>query len=480
MSFPTVRFRTAGLLKSSLFFCVFFFCLCLCAQTTVQQRLDKLIENTDFLQTSEVGIYVYDLAHDRALYDSQAGKLYRPASIQKLITSVSALSLLGADTLFNTSLRYTGRVENGILKGDLYVIGGFDPEFDDRSMEALVRMVDSMGIRKIAGSLYGDLSMTDSLYWGPGWSWDDTPYSFQPYLSPLMYNKGCVEVTATPGSKGAPASLSFLPTSTFYTVTNCTVSHSHAAGKFVFDRTWLKGSNALTVSGQVDRKQTDKVNLYTSQDFFMYVLAERLNRRGIATNGYAWGKCPAGTSDVRQIGTVFHSLKEALRSALKKSDNLSAEAIFRKLSLLFPRESRTSSQNGVLVVEKMISQLGMAPEDYKIADGSGVSLYNYVSPRLIVAFLKHAYAHQQIFVPLYESLPVAGVDGTLFNRMKQGKAYRNIHAKTGSVTGVSSLAGFVKMKGGGYAAFCIINQNVLDLRKARTFQDQVCEILAGE
>lgn len=387
--------------------------------------------------------------------------------------------LEGADTLFCTSLCHTGQIKNGVLKGDLYVIGSFDPEFDEKSMQTLAGMVDSLGIRKIEGRLYGDLSMTDSLYWGPGWSWDDTPYYFQPYLSPLMYNKGCVEVTAVPGAKGSPASLTFSPSSSYYTVVNRTASHSPAAGKFVFDRNWLDGGNILTISGNVDRKQTSRVNIYTSQDFFMHVFTERLNRRGIESNGYTWGKCPVGDS-VRQIGTVSHSLRDVLRPALKKSDNLSAEAIFRKFSLLFPRENRTSSENGAYAVEKMISRLGMEPKKYKIVDGSGVSLYNYVSPCLIVAFLKHAYDHKPIFAPLYESLPIAGVDGTLCNRMKQGKAYRNVHAKTGSVTGVSSLAGFVKIAGGGYAAFCIINQNVLDLRKARVFQDQVCEILAGE
>lgn len=475
-----MRFRTAGVLRSCLLLCTLFFCLHVSAQTVLQQRLDKLIENTSFLQTSEVGIYVYDLTHDRPLYDYQAGKLYRPASIQKLITSVSALSMLqGADTLFCTSLCHTGQIKNGVLKGDLYVIGGFDPEFDEKSMQTLAGMVDSLGIRKIEGRLYGDLSMTDSLYWGPGWSWDDTPYAFQPYLSPLMYNKGCVEVTAIPGAKGSAASLSFSPVSSFYTVTNRTVSHSPAAGKFVFGRNWLEGGNALTVKGNVDHKRTDRVNIYTSQDFFMHVFSERLNRHGIATEAYAWRKCPVGDS-VRRIGAVSHSLREALRPALKKSDNLSAEAVFRKLSLLFPREERTSSENGAYAVQKMISLLGMDPKEYKIVDGSGVSLYNYVSPRLIVAFLKHAYVHKAIFSPLYESLPVAGVDGTLCHRMKQGKAYKNVHAKTGSVTGISSLAGFVKMEGGEYVAFCIINQNVLDLRKARAFQDQVCRILAGE
>ena len=126
----------------------------------------------------------------------------------------------------------------------------------------------------------------------------------------------------------------------------------------------------------------------------------------------------------------------------------------------------------------MRTALGFNPDNYKIADGSGVSMYNYVSPRLLLEYLKYAYYHRGIFLPLYDSLPIAGVDGTLQNRMKQGKAKGNVRAKTGSVTGVSSLAGYVKAGNGHQLAFVIINQNVLKLSRARAFQDKLCDMLA--
>lgn len=126
----------------------------------------------------------------------------------------------------------------------------------------------------------------------------------------------------------------------------------------------------------------------------------------------------------------------------------------------------------------MKHEVGCNPDEYSIVDGSGVSLYNYISPELMIEYLKYAYSRAEIFCPLYEALPVAGVDGTLRNRMKQGKAYRNVHAKTGTVTGVSSLAGYVKAGNGDMLAFVIINQNVLKGKEARAFQDKICEILA--
>ena len=123
-------------------------------------------------------------------------------------------------------------------------------------------------------------------------------------------------------------------------------------------------------------------------------------------------------------------------------------------------------------------QIKKEPDNYNIVDGSGVSMYNYISPDLLVAYLKYAYTHKEIFEPFYEALPIAGVDGTLRYRMRKSNVFRNVHAKTGTVKGVSSLAGYVRSAKGDLLAFAIINQNVLSGRKARLFQDKVCEILA--
>ena len=166
----------------------------------VSQRLDALL-NDEILKTSEVGITVFDLTTGESLYRYQDEKLYRPASIEKVITSVTALARLGADYTMDTHLRYTGKIENDTLKGNLYLIGGFDPELMDEDLDSLVAAVEAQGIRYVTDTIAADVSMTDSVYWGPGWSWDDTPYSFQPYLSPLMLNRGCVDVSVSPAQK---------------------------------------------------------------------------------------------------------------------------------------------------------------------------------------------------------------------------------------------------------------------------------------
>ena len=445
------------------------------AQTDLQDRIDALL-NEDFLKTSEVGITVYDLTADKPLYNYQDKKLYRPASVQKLITCITALSFLNPESRFETSLYYTGALKGDELEGDLYIVGGFDSEFDEEGMAKLVDLVVQSGIRKIHGKLLGDVSMKDSLYWGLGWSWDDTPYYFQPYLSPLMFHKGYVDVTARPGQGGALARISCVPASSFYSVSNKTKSKRPSCGKFEVTRNWLDNGNEIIVRGDVSSVCTDRVNMYTSQDFFLHVFRERLSAKGISVRGYAYADCPKGDKAVL-LGSYHHTLGDVLLPALKRSDNLSAEAIFYHLATNYSGKKRVTNEEAVEAIRFLIKKLKLNPEDYKIVDGSGVSLYDYISPELLLTFLKYAYRNETIYPYLSGALPVAGVDGTLRNRMRAGKAFNNVRAKTGSVTGISSLAGYAKAPDGHTLAFVIINQNVMEQSKAKSFQNKFCEEL---
>lgn len=188
---------------------------------SLSSRLDTLIKHR-LPAGSNVSISVYDLTADKALYSYQADKLSRPASTMKLLTTITALARPEADEPFCTEVWYKGVIERDTLKGDIYVVGGFDPEFDDEALDSLVGKVSRLPFSVVQGKIYGDVSMKDSLYWGSGWLWDDTPYSFQPYLSPLMLDKGVVTVTAFPGVQGDTARLECAPASSYYTLTNTT------------------------------------------------------------------------------------------------------------------------------------------------------------------------------------------------------------------------------------------------------------------
>lgn len=440
----------------------------------LSQRLDVLL-NEEVLKTSEVGIAVFDLTTGESLYRYQDEKLYRPASVEKIITSVTALSQLGTGYTMDTRLCYTGKVANDTLKGSLYLVGGFDPKFTDEDLNRLVEAVANSGIHYISDTLAADVSMTDSVYWGPGWSWDDTPSSFQPYLSPLMLNGGCVDVSVSPTQKGIQPRVTCSPVSDYYKVNNQATSHNPQAGKLKVTRNWLNNGNIITISGNSASPYTGKLNVFASNDFFFRTFIGRLSQKGITARVNTYADCPP--SGINMV-TLQRPLKEVLEEALKESDNLYAESMFYHLAAKHALRKRVTSDDGTDAINAfMKATLGFNPDHYKIVDGSGVSLYNYISPRLLLEYLKYAYYHSDLFMPFYESLPIAGVDGTLQYRMKQTKAQGNVHAKTGTVTGISSLAGYAKAANGHQLAFVIINQNVLKAAQARAFQDKVCEIL---
>ena len=444
------------------------------------QRLDSLLFNDPMLKTSEVGISVFDLTTGEQLFQYQDEKLYRPASTEKVVTSVSALATLGTDYTMDTCLKYTGKIENDTLKGSLYLIGGFDPEFMDEDLDSLVDVIAQAGIRYIADTLAADVSMKDSVYWGNGWSWDDVPASFQPYLSPLMLNRGCVDVTVIPTQKDSLPQVICVPASNYYQVDNDGVSNNPQAGRLQITRNWLHDGNLIHISGNVAKETTRTLSIYNSKEFFFQTFTKRLKEKGIEAKNMAYADCPESDS-LTVISTLFtlqRPIGEVLKQMMKERDNLCAESMFYHMAMKHAQHKRVSDNDGTDAINHFIKEkLGLNPDHYNIVDGSGVSLYNYISPRLLLEYLKYAYYHADIFQPFYEALPVAGIDGTLEHRMKKGKAYNNVHAKTGTVTGVSSLAGYAKAPNGHQLAFSIINQNVMKSRQARTFQDKVCEIL---
>ena len=446
----------------------------------LSSRLDTLIKY-QLPVGSNVGISIYDLTDGKSLYTYQADKLSRPASTMKLLTTITALSHPDADDPFKTEVWYQGVIEQDTLKGDLYVVGGYDPEFDDEALDSLVNAVSRFPFSVISGHVYGDVSMKDSIYWGSGWAWDDTPASYQPYLSPLMLNKGLVTVTASPGERGHLASLDCVPASSYYTVTNETKSRTPAAGRFGVSRDWLQNGNNIVVKGNVEGKRTGMVNIYSSRDFFMHTFLERLQEKGIQCPvNYAFNELQKDSLSV-QIALFETAIQDVINQIMKESDNLNAEALLCRLGAQATGKKHISDEDGLSVIRKQIKALGEDPDYYKLADGCGLSNYNYISPNLLIAFLKFAYSRTDVFQKLYKALPIGGVDGTLKYRMKRGTpSYKNVHAKTGSFTAINCLAGYLRTTNGHEIAFAIMNQNVLSGAKARAFQDAVCdEVIRG-
>ena len=360
----------------------------------VRGRLDNMMYDR-LLQNTQLGLLVYDLTAHQVVYQKNERQRMRPASVMKLVTSITALDMLGGDYQYHTGICYRGHLEGDTLVGDLYFVGGFDPTITRDDLRMMADTISRYGIHRIDGMLVSDLTMKDTLSYGSGWCWDDD----NDRLTPLL----------------------------------------------------------------VDKK-----------DQFMSIMMQEMRARGIQLSvTLARGRLPQGCTEIYRYNS---SIDKVLLRMMKQSDNLYAESMFYQVAKgNSPRTATASDASGA--VKRLAMRLGLDPINYTIADGSGLSLYNYVSAEMIVALLRHAYQNREIYDHLYPSLPIAGVDGTLEKRMTKGKAFGNVHAKTGTVSGVSTLAGYCQASNGHTLCFAILNQGLIKASDGREYQDRVCEAL---
>lgn len=360
----------------------------------IQIRLDSLTQDT-LLRRTQLGLMVYDLSADSVLYSHGGQQTLRPASTMKLLTSVTALSMLGTRYDFRTYLYYKGRITDGVLEGDVWLVGGMDPLFDDTDMKIMAQTLHRVGVDSISGRIVKDVSFKEDMLLGEGWCWDDD----NPQLSPLLISR---------------------------------------------------------------------------KDEFAERFKEELEACGISVNApITADRLP---KDALLICSRSHQLSEVLEPMMKESDNLYAEAMFYQIAATSGKRP-AQAVHARQAIKQLLSKAGVRGIPYRIADGSGLSLYNYVTPELIVRLLRYAYLQRDVMAALYPALPVAGVDGTLKKRMTEGYAHGNVHAKTGTVSGISSLAGYCRAANHHLLAFCIINQGIMKNAQGRDFQDKVCEAL---
>jgi len=387
--------------------------------TRLKQSLLSISEEAES-NYYNTGICVYDLTADTLLFGYNHYKVMRPASTQKVVTAVSALSLLGANYEYRTRAYYTGSISSdSILNGDIYIVGDFDPAYSLSDLEELAQSIRSLSIKGIRGSLYADISMKDSLLYGNGWCWDDVPCTNMPYLCPLMLERGQI----------APFNGKYSTSTTFH-----------------------------------------------PSIYFLQTLGKELSDIGCDTLSYEL-KTLNNALSAHHFYTKTRTIAELLPHMMKTSDNLYAESMFFHLARI-NKDRWATWKDGARQVNNVIHKAGADASYVDVADGSGVSLYNYISPQAEVSLLRFAYQNPTIYEPLLHSLPIAGVDGTLKSRMTEAPAYRNIYAKTGTVSGVSTLAGYVMASNGHILAFSIINNGLMKVATGKAFQDRVCQIMA--
>src|SRR6266849_3243850 len=431
------------------------------------------------MNKGEWGLLIVDAESGETLYEQNADKYFVPASNMKLFTTALALAKLGTEYRFHTKLEARGTISGaGVLDGDLVLVGRGDPnlsnrkfpyelkeEFDGPPEKALVELADALvskGVKEISGNVIGDDSYFPRERYPNGWEIDDMVWEYGAAISAIVVDDNTVALTLTPGEQaGNPVQAAVTPATLDFMVEN-DVTTSAADAKSDLTLTRDPGSNLVVVKGSLPARSAPRRLVLAIEEPAQHAavtLKRLLEERGIKVAGIARARhdhAELGGDPVVLAEHVSVPLGDALKLINKISQNLHTEMLLRTVA----RQSGTwaTPDDLMKVPADFYATAGIAPGDVIQTDASGLSRHDLVTPRAIVTLLNFA-LKQSWFGPYYASLPVAGLDGTLEDRMKNTPAAGRIHAKTGSVEHVRTLSGFAETPGGRSLIFSFLSNN---------------------
>jgi D-alanyl-D-alanine carboxypeptidase/D-alanyl-D-alanine-endopeptidase (penicillin-binding protein 4) len=412
------------------------------------------------------GVVVQSLDRRERLFALNADTLLVPASVAKLVTVATAADAVGWDYRYTTTLHGTGPIVDGVLRGDLVVVGSGDPSTGGRAGDDLSSWVDRLraaGIRRIEGRIIGDDNAIEEPRPQLAWAWDDLGYTTGALFGALNLAENRTTVTIAPGSSaGAPPTVTADPRLAFRTVMNRVATGPPGSPQLLWPEQ-RPGDPALTVAGSIPAAApaaTLAVAVGNPTLWFASALKNRLVRDGIEVTGEAADVddvTPLPTHDATTVLYTHRSrtLAEIAQPLLKDSINLYAEALMRLNAAgdVFP--TNDAALDGL---RKRLDSWGISNASYQLVDGAGLSRRDTISAEAVLAVLERM-ADSSGLSPFVTGLPIAGVDGSLATRMKGTPAERNLRAKTGTMSNIRTLAGYVTTRDGERLAFVVLINN---------------------
>jgi D-alanyl-D-alanine carboxypeptidase/D-alanyl-D-alanine-endopeptidase (penicillin-binding protein 4) len=429
--------------------------------------LDKIFSDP-VLARALVGVRVDSLATGQTIYQRDAAKLVVPASNMKLLTMSVAAVKLGWNFTFETRLEAAGTIANGVLHGDLVAVGGGDPSIvsqDFGPSPTFLEWADALaraGIRRVDGRLIGDDRAFDDEGLGAGWAWDYLADGYAAPTGALSYNENVAIVRVWPGkAAGDPVRIEVSPPGNLLDVVS-EVKTGDAKSGTSLQLLRLPGSPRLTVRGSLPalgNVATRSAAIDNPTRFFVEGLRLALGGRGITIIGGAWDiddvkDPPIGTG--RQVIATRTSPPLSVVGGyfLKPSQNFYGETILKTIGRV--AGGAGSAAAGRRVVRETLAGWGIPADAFVMSDGSGLSRYDYVTADTIVTILTRMWKDETMRGPFAALLPVAGHDGTLDTRMKATVLDAHVQAKTGTISNVRSLSGYLETKSGERLVFSMI------------------------
>ena len=508
--------RIGPFMRLSRLFLAWLVCLVCVAQSpaasrkTLQKRIAAVLSRPE-LERGYWGMEVISLASGKVLYEQNSDKLFIPASNTKLFTTAAALALIGPDHRFVTTVETGNQIDaNGRMTGDLRLVGRGDPNLSGRvlpyasqskrgdnpvrALEDLADTVVHKGLKSVSGDIIGDDTYFADERYDEGWSWDDLMWSDGAPVSALTINDNVLFLNVAPGAHvGDRAVISVKPFADYYNYDNRLVTASAGTARnLAMDRP--PGSMTVSLWGSIplgDAGVDEALALDDPAEFAAILFRQMLVSRGVAVNGKARalhseraGLATIKTQTPAQVqvlaGHESAPLVEDVHVINKVSQNLHAEILLR---LLGRQQSVPGTvEGGLAQLKSFLAQAGVPDGEYAFHDGSGLSRQNLVTPHAVVQLLRYA-ATQPWGASYRDSLPVAGVDGTLADRLNNRDPRAHVFAKTGSLGGVRTLSGYATTVKGEPVAFSIFANNFIPANspgssvKDRSVTDAMDEIV---
>lgn len=466
----------------------------------LQASIRRVLQNPA-LSRGQVGVKIVSLDTGKTLFEENAEKYFMPASNMKSFTVAAALDRLSPNFRFVTSVYAPAKPDaDGTIRGDVVIYGRGDPLISTASIDgvplsglnALADKIAASGVKRIEGSLIGDESYFSGAPVQVSWEWDDLQWKSGAEVSALSINDNLVQVQIAPASQiGMPCVVTISPQNQLFTVINSTRTAA-AGAKQELEVHKRLGTNILEIRGAMPlggKAWSNDITIAKPAEMFAALLKNALVQKGVVVTGQT------RTIDAnfrRNAPLDFAILTELARyespayglvaaKTMKPSQNTYTELTLRALGETAGDKTipnRTSAERGAEVVQKFLTEAGIAPASVVIWDGSGLSRHNLITPNAAVQLYSFMSRHR--FAQTWrESLTIGGVDGTLQNRFKNTIAAGNVRGKTGTIDQVGTLSGYVTTASGEKLAFSILTNALPESAVRRSTMDEIVLLLAN-
>lgn len=447
----------------------------------LNQKIDKIISK--YGDRITVGVLVQSLNSGKIIYQRNATQLLAPASALKTFTAVAALTHLGPNYTFKTLFLAAPQSisARGVLNSDLYFYFDGDPALTRRDISGMISVLMQLGVNTINGNIYLDDSVFDHEEFGPGWMDNERNLCYAASVSAINIDHNCFPFSISASRLAQPLTINNFKGYGFLEFINNTITSNAPYADCPFTAVGNATSNVYTISGCMKPGAKTWNFLMAAWDMRPYAVGtftEVLHQHNIRLNGsIMFARVPPNKHLVAMIGHDSAPLSVLIKTMLKKSDNLFANAIYKKIGAVYFKQQGTW-ENGAKALAGILGKNTQIDfSKIKIVDGCGLSRHNSVSPQALVSLLNYAYRNAAIRNIFVLALPTSGIDGHLQGRMISVK--NRVHAKTGNMKGVTTLAGYIYTKNNQVLTFAIMVNNFTEhVRKYQNLIDEICTLLA--